>query len=375
MAFDVHRRRYWVASVVAIVAVVAAVTALASARGSGPPTPSSRSAGGAHSTTTTTTATNSPRATVPASAGTTGKFTSDSIPKGGIYEFAGGNSGADAHNPDLAGTTLTFEWARLEPAARAVRLERSGPGHRSVGRGGETGHPAGEYGRRGGMGSRRGRCHARRGSMPRAHQPSMTTVRPCLSIWNPTYLADYDAFIAAYAARYDGDPAVSFIEMGIGDGGETLPDTQEGATDHLAQWAPYGYTDAVWLSTIEKHRHDLPRGLPANPRRPPRRLDLLRPDPIRRLPGAHRLVRDQRVPHAVRRAHLYHDAARLVVGRRPRPLWSNVDRPRAAGDTLAGDCADATGPMGSKVVLIYQSDIDDPANQEALNACAKSVGS
>jgi hypothetical protein len=44
-----------------------------------------------------------------------------------------------------------------------------------------------------------------------------------------------------------------------------------------------------------------------------------------------------------------------------------------SGDSLAGDCADATGPMHSSLILIYQSDIDNPANAEALSACASSV--
>ena len=44
----------------------------------------------------------------------------------------------------------------------------------------------------------------------------------------------------------------------------------------------------------------------------------------------------------------------------------------SSGDTLAGDCADATGPMDSKVILIYQSDIDDPANQAGTSTPAPS---
>jgi hypothetical protein len=375
MEFDVHRRRYWVVSVVAIVAVVAAVTVLATGRDSGPRAPSSRSAGGPHSTTTTTTATatNSPKATVPGSGGTTAKFTPDSIPKRGIYEFAGGNSGADAHNPDLAGTTLTFEWARLEPepgqfewravdqaiapwaaAGKRVILRVSAGGEATWGAAAADATPAWVYAQ----------------GVPAVHDDGSTLP----VYWNPTYLADYDAFIAAYAARYDGDPAVSFIEMGIGDGGETLPDTQEGTTDHLAQWAPYGYTDGVWLATIEKiattFREDF-RRTPVVPLvdstfyGPARSTDyqtLTGWFATNGFPMQYDGLTSTTTPHD----SSWGETTTIVEQRGPTST---------SGDTLAGDCADATGPMGSKVVLIYQSDIDDPANQEALNACAKSVGS
>jgi hypothetical protein len=46
-----------------------------------------------------------------------------------------------------------------------------------------------------------------------------------------------------------------------------------------------------------------------------------------------------------------------------------------SGDTLAGECADATGPIKSRVILVYQSDIDDPANKGGLATCAASVAS
>jgi hypothetical protein len=369
MALDVHRRRYWVASVVAMVAVVAAVAALATGRGSGPHAPSSRPAEGAHSTTTTTT----PNPTVPASGGTTGKFTSDSIPKGGVYEFAGGNSGADAHNPDLAGTTLTFEWARLEPepgqfdwsavdqaiapwaaAGKRVILRVSSGGQAAWGAAAADATPSWVYAQ----------------GAPAVHDDGSTLP----VYWNSTYLADYDAFIAAYAARYDGDPAVSFVEMGIGDGGETLPDTQEGATDHLAQWAPYGYTDAVWLATIEKiattFREDFKR-TPVVPLVDSTFYGPTQSADYQALTGWFATNGFPMQYDGLTSTTTPHDSSwgetTTIVEQR--------GATSSTGDTLAGDCADATGPMGSKVVLIYQSDIDDPANQQALNACAKSVGS
>jgi hypothetical protein len=45
----------------------------------------------------------------------------------------------------------------------------------------------------------------------------------------------------------------------------------------------------------------------------------------------------------------------------------------SSGDTLAADCAAGTGPLKSRVLRIYQADIEDSANQSALKACATSV--
>jgi hypothetical protein len=41
--------------------------------------------------------------------------------------------------------------------------------------------------------------------------------------WNAVYKAKYDKFIAALGARYDGDPRVEYIQIGIGKFGETQP--------------------------------------------------------------------------------------------------------------------------------------------------------
>jgi hypothetical protein len=174
----------------------------------------------------------------------------DTLTTRGIYEFSGGNSGVDADNPDLAGTTLTFEWSQLEPkpgqftwtsvdnaiapwvaAGKQVILRVSTGGEASWGARAAQATPGWVF----------------TAGVPAIHDDGATLP----AYWDATFLADYDAFVAAYAARYDGDPAVSFIEIGIGDGGETLPDTQEGPGNRSALWARYGYSDSLWLATVE----------------------------------------------------------------------------------------------------------------------------
>lgn len=75
------------------------------------------------------------------------------------------------------------------------------------------------------------------------------SIKPCY--WDPVFLAAYQTFLQAYAAKYDGDPRILGIEMGIGDGGETKPDTLNNS-DRLKLWQKVGYTDQIWFDTIKK---------------------------------------------------------------------------------------------------------------------------
>ncbi len=274
-------------------------------------------------------------------------------------------------NPDLVGTTLTFEWADLEPAAGQFTWSRmdsaiapwAAAGKRVILRVSTGGQAA--WG-----------ASAAKATPAWVYAQGVPSINDGGSIlpeyWNPTFLADYDAFIAAYAAHYDGDPDVSFIEMGIGDGGETLPDTQEGSTDHLAQWTPYGYSDAVWLDTIEDiastYRDDFVR-TPVIPLvdssfwGPTRATDYVA------LTGwfadnGFPMQYDGLTATSTPQNSNWEKTTTIAEQRNPTS---------SSGDSLAGDCTDATGSLQSRVILIYQTDIDNPANQSALAGCAASV--
>ena len=301
------------------------------------------------------------------------KFHPDTITGRGLYEFAGGNSATDAGNPNLVGTTLTFEWAQLEPAAgqfdwsrvdsaiapwaaagKHVILRVSTAGQAAWGSAAADATPAWVYAQ---------------------GVPSVNDAGSILPVyWNPTFLKDYGAFIAAYAAHYDGNPVVSFIEMGIGDGGETLPDTQEGGTDHFAQWTPYGYSDAVWLSTIESIATTFRNDFTRTPVVPLVDSSFMGPSRSTDYPALTGWFATNGFP-------MQYDGLTSTTT----PQDSDWDRTTvvveqrnatsSSGDTLAGDCADAIGPMKSNVFLIYQSDIEASGNQTALAACAASVAS
>jgi hypothetical protein len=300
-------------------------------------------------------------------------FRPDVLTARGIYEFAGGNSGTDATNADLAGTTLTFEWSQLEPApgqfswarvdsaiapwaavGKQVILRVSTGGQAAWGAAAARATPAWVYAQ----------------GVPSVSDDGSTLP----AYWNTKFLADYDAFIAAYAGRYDGNPVVSFIEMGIGDGGETLPDTQEGTSNHLALWTARGYTDALWLATIENiattFRQDFLR-TPVVPLVDSTFLGPSRRDDYMKLTGWFVANGFPMQYDGITSASTPQDSDWVKT-----TIVAEQRGPAArSGDTLAGECADVTGPMKSRVFLVYQSDIDDPANKGSLATCAVKAAS
>jgi Beta-galactosidase len=288
----------------------------------------------------------------------------------GIYEF-GTNSGVDAADPDLAGTTLTFQWSQLESgpgtfewarvnqaiapwaaAGKHVILRVSTAGQASWGAAAANATPQWVYAQ----------------GVPAVHDKGATLP----VYWNATYLRDYDGFVRAFAAQFDGDPVVSFIEMGIGDGGETLPDTQEGPGNRYAMWTPHGYSDQTWLDTIENiattYRTDFHF------------------TPVVPLVDSSFLGQGQGADYAKLTSWfvangfpMQYDgltstsAPQNASWGKTETIMEQRNPTSSSGDSLAGDCAEATGPRESKVILIYQADVDNAANRPSLSNCAHSV--
>lgn len=87
-----------------------------------------------------------------------------------------------------------------------------------------------------------------------------TLIPPC---WNQTFQTKYSAFITALAAKYDGNPNVFAIQIGIGNGGETLVDQNTGSGASLGNplvsvdqnrrniCYAAGYTDPVWWTYLQ----------------------------------------------------------------------------------------------------------------------------
>jgi len=288
----------------------------------------------------------------------------------GIYEF-GTNSGVDATDSDLAGTTLTFQWSQLEPAAgtfdwtrvsqaiapwatagKHVILRVSTAGQASWGGAAANATPQWVYAQ----------------GAPAVHDDGATLP----VYWNATFLQDYDAFIEAFAAQFNGDPALSFIEIGVGDGGETLPDTQEGPGNRYALWSAQGYSDAVWLDTIENIATTYREDFPSTPVVPLVDSSFLGPSQGQDYAKLTTWFVTTGFPMQYDGLTSNSAAPNAYWGQTP-TIMEQRNPTSSSGDTLAGDCTEATGPRESKVILIYQSDIDSPANLPALRNCAQAV--
>ncbi len=61
--------------------------------------------------------------------------------------------------------------------------------------------------------------------------------------WHPSYRAAYGRFIADFGRRFDGDPRIAFVEVGVGMFGETQPARDE----HDVCLEAAGLTSAEWL--------------------------------------------------------------------------------------------------------------------------------
>jgi hypothetical protein len=65
--------------------------------------------------------------------------------------------------------------------------------------------------------------------------------------WDPVFLEKYERFISAVAKRYDNNPDIAFVEMGIG----LFGTTKIGHNHRLKkEYENHGYTEELWSQTI-----------------------------------------------------------------------------------------------------------------------------
>ncbi|MEV7979093.1 hypothetical protein [Streptomyces sp. NPDC086519] len=165
----------------------------------------------------------------------------------GIYAFSGGNTSDLATDPDVAGRSLVYYWAQLEPrqgqycwnlidqdmrpwvtAGKKVVLRVSAAGWAKWDTAADSAHgtPAWVY-----------------AQGVRSVTEQDGAVMP--EYWSQTFESDLDTFLAAFAARYDGDAAVSAVDISIGVGGESKADSEKNP-GLLPLWQSIGYTDELW---------------------------------------------------------------------------------------------------------------------------------
>jgi hypothetical protein len=170
----------------------------------------------------------------------------------GIYAFSGGNTPDLASDPDVAGRSLVYYWAQLEPqpgvfrwdlvdkdmapwvaAGKKVILRVSTAGWASWDKKADSAHgtPAWVY-----------------AQGVKSVTEKDGAVLP--QYWNPTFLADLGQFVQAFAARYDGNPHVALVDLPVGIGGETKPDSEKNP-NLLSLWQAIGYTDPIWWTAVQ----------------------------------------------------------------------------------------------------------------------------
>lgn len=168
----------------------------------------------------------------------------------GIYQFTGQKNPANASLPYLAGASLNFYWSDIEPAkgqfnwglidgdmqpwvshGKHVILRISTAGNNM-----------------GGSSAQRTPQWVFDEGVPHVTLSS-GAVYP--QYWNATWQAEFTAFIQAFAARYDGNAAITYIDAAVGNDGETIP-IKDTSPEALPLMQGIGYTDALWYSTIQR---------------------------------------------------------------------------------------------------------------------------
>jgi hypothetical protein len=189
--------------------------------------------------------------------------------------------------------------------------------------------------------------------------------------WNPIFLQNLNNFVKAFANRYDGNANVSAVEIGVGDGGETKPDTYFKNNPQILQtWQGIGYTDQVWWSTVQ------------------RIIDTYRASfhqmPLAVMPDAsfigstkgysEQLVLDYAVAH-----NLWLQDNGLVANRTLPQQWKKVpvvaeqrNTTDLSGDTMQQD-VQAALQNNAVILMVFASDIAKSTNQPALKQAASIV--
>jgi hypothetical protein len=280
----------------------------------------------------------------------------------GVYEFAGKNSSSDANDPNLAGVDLVYYWSQIEPQEGVyewnviqsdmapwvatgkkviLRVSTSGAADWDPPYSGDA-TPGWVYAR----GARS--VHDNGAKLP--------------VYWDTAYLSAYQSFVTQFAAHFDGNPAVAFIQPGIGGGGETLPE-QNASPAAVSAWTAVGYKDARWKRTVERiaKYFNAFRTTPVYPLVDRTFFD----GSGRYFDGVMKWFRS--VPNW----GLQDDG--LTQSQTLGPDWSG--RPLAleqlvatsdSGDSLSADINNAVTVLHASYLLIYRSDIIDPANAAAL---------
>lgn len=286
----------------------------------------------------------------------------------GIYAFSGSNSAQLATDPDVAGRSLVYYWAQLEPkqgvyrwelidkdmapwiaAGKKVILRVSVAGWASWDKTADSAHgtPAWVYA----QGVK---------SVPEKDG----AVLP--QYWNPTFQADLARFLKAFGARYDGNAHVQLIDAAVGIGGETKPDSEKNP-NMLALWQTIGYTDPLWWSTVQQTLTAYTQAFHKTP-------IAVMPDKtfLGSTPGYNE---SKTTAYAVSKGLWLQDNGLIPNRTLPAPwgqtpIISEQRGPTSqTGDTLTADLNAALNDHAT-MILVFTADLTNPANRAVIHQVA-----
>lgn len=289
----------------------------------------------------------------------------------GIYNF-GTNGSALAKNQYLAGTYLGFYWSELEPAQGQFNWSVADNAMKSW-----TDNGKNIILRVSASGWTKWRPPFSQKGTPQwvydMGVPFVTEVDKSVKpqYWNPHFLSALNSFVQALAARYDGNAHVVAIEIGVGDGGETKPDTHN-VPQRLQLWQKIGYTDAIWWDTIQKIVGIYQGAFKQAP------LALM---PDKTFLGNTSGYDEHKVVNwaVAQIPPLWLQNNGIIAGQKPDPVWLKTTiiaeqrlQTSQSGDTLAQDLQLMLN-WGASYALCFEADLANPKNQATLQEFAALV--
>jgi Beta-galactosidase len=286
----------------------------------------------------------------------------------GIIQFRGEDDPNGASNPYLAGANITFYWSQLEPQKRQYKWDVVDQaikpwidhGKKIILRVSASGwthwHPP----------------YSGRGTPQWMYDlgvPSVTEVDGSVlpQYWNPIFLRNLNDFIHAMAQRYDGNPHIAFVQVALGIGGESKVDSHNDNPRLLQLWQSIGYTDALWWDAVQQIIAMYTASFHATP------LAIM---PDKTFIGETAGYHESLLLNYAAQQGLWEQDNGLFAGRTLPSIWMTVPHAeeqiaptKQTGDTLLADLQTALN-LGANYVLVFTSDIDNPANQSALQWAA-----
>jgi Beta-galactosidase len=286
----------------------------------------------------------------------------------GLYQFTANNSSINSDKPYLAGNYLGYYWSQLEPLKGQydwsiidqnmqpwtshgkkviLRISTSGWARWNPPYSGE-GTPGWVYD----MGV-----------------PSVTendgSILP--QYWNPIFLQNLDDFVHAFALKYDGNPNIAYIEIGIGVGGEAKVDSHDANPNQLQLWQQIGYTDPIWWGAVQQIITAYTSNFTKTP------LAIMADKTF--MGKTKGYTESSLLNYAVQHGLWIQDNG-LWSGRKLPPQFMAVPHPEEqsqptsqSGDTLQGDIQRAL-ELGANYILVFGGDTSNPANQATLQQAA-----